>query len=283
MRDLYRLALKLLTNFTYQNTENQLLIYDYVRIIESFKGNLLNTKDLLGEVLKCKRNTEVSVKIIEKIFLLMYQRENPMERPQDLAVIKNLLFDDDLKFFYANQTTTIKMLLASKSLQKIFSSETSWDLSNNSAKSIKFFSTMIEIISWCSIFNDYATQQARRMIPYQVTIREMEKTTILLVKKAYLHFLFYVFFMKSDNIHRDLPDTVLEDVLENIVLADLAKYKKYLDHLVTLSLKGMYHPVTITKIVAPNPRIEASQVKNKKVKSSKRDSLSKEQAEALEY
>ena len=89
--------------------------------------------------------------------------------------------------------------------------------------------------------------------------------------------------MKSDNIHRDLPDTVLEDVLENIVLADLAKYKKYLDHLVTLSLKGMYHPVTITKIVAPNPRIEASQVKNKKVKSSKRDSLSKEQAEALEY
>ena len=283
-RDLYEVTIKTLVNFCYNNTDNQLLLLDYLPLIESFKGNLIDTKGLLAEVLKSKRSHVMCMDIIKQIFFSMSKRAKPMDRPQDLYVIKNLIYDENLKFIYANQTTIIKSLLTSRNLQAVFSCDTTWDLSKYSSKGIKFFSTMLDIISWSSIFNEFATHQARRMIPYKVIIREMGNTSMLLIKKAYLHFLFYVFFMKSDNIERELPETILEEILENIICRDVARYKNYIEQFTTLCLRGMYSPVLLIKTSEAQGKANNASIDGKKgIKKAKLDGLTRDQAEALEY
>ena len=282
-RELYEIAIKTLVNFCSNNTENQLLLLDYLPLIESFNGNYIDTKGLLAEVLKSKRNNVMSMQTIKQIFFSMSKRAKPLERPQDLYVIKNLIHDENLKFIYANQTTIIKSLLSSKNLLAIFSCETSWDLSRYSPKGIKYFSTMLDIISWCSIFNEFATHQARRMIPYKVIIREMSNTSMLLIKKSYLHFLFYVYFMKSDSIDRELPEPILAEILENIIYNDVARYKNYLEQFTGLCLRGMYGPVLVVKSSENQDKANSALIDAKKLKKSKLGGLTKDQAEALEY
>ena len=189
-----------------------------------------------------------------------------------------------MKFNYSNQTTVIKSLLATKNLNTVFTCDTSWNLSKFSSRSIKFFSTMLNIISWCAIFNDYATHQSRRMIPYKVIIREMNNTSMLLIKKAYLHFLFYVFFMQYDNIERGIPENILEDIMMNIIVPDIAKYKLHVDNLIIISIKEMYDPIPLKKDSELSEKIKSPLIKEgKKKKISKIDSLTREQAESLEY
>lgn len=279
-KELYRIVIKVLINFSYNNTENQLLLYEYLQTIESFKGNFLGTKLLLAEVLKCRRNNLSSIRIIQQIFLSMGKKASPLERPHDLHILKNLIFDENLKFVYSNQTTIIKSLLATKNLQAIFSCETSWDLYKFSSNGIKFFSTMLGIISWCAIYNDYATHQARRMIPLKVLMKEISGTSMMLVKKAYLHFLFYVFFMKSDNIERELTENILDDILENIIHPDIVKFKSYLEFFTVVAMKGMYSPVLVNAVEKAN---SVSLADGKKAKQAKMDNLTREQAETLEY
>lgn len=275
---LYRIIIRTLENFCFVNTENQEIIYEELDSIECFKINSIGVKILIAEVIKCRRNNPASLKIIDKIFKSLSQKPNPMESPEDIMIIKSLIHDESLKFYYTNQTTVIKSLLATRNLHTIFSCETSWDLSKYSSRSIKFFSMMIDIIACCTIFNDYATHQARRMMPFKVMIREMKNTSMLLIKKAYLHFIFYVFFMKSENIDRVLPEHEIEDILETVILEDISNYKMNIDHLKVIALKGMYEPISVNK-----DHEKKVQVDGKKQKNAKIDSLTREQAEGLEW
>ena len=70
-RDLYEVTIKTLVNFCYNNTDNQLLLLDYLPLIESFKGNLIDTKGLLAEVLKSNRSHVMCMDIIKQIFFSM--------------------------------------------------------------------------------------------------------------------------------------------------------------------------------------------------------------------
>lgn len=273
---LYIVAIKTLKNFCCNSTENQETLYEHLEKLEIFKHNTIGTKSLIAEVLKCKRNLKTSVKIIENMFISMSKKQNPMESPDNLLIIKSLIHDESLRFYASNQTAIIKSLLVTKNLYTVFSCETSWDLSKFSSKGIRFFSMMIDIIARCSIFNEYATHQARRLIPYKVLLREMKNTSMLFIKKSYLHFLFYVFFMETPNIKQGLSDQEVQEIVVGVVFNDIAKYKHFIDHLTGISIKGMYDPVTLKKQYKFQPEI-------KKQKTSKLNSLTREQAESLEY
>lgn len=273
---LYILIIKTLKNFAYNSLENQESLFEYLPYIEKFKSNSIGTKSLIAEVIKCRRNLKTSVKIIENLFNSMNRKNNPMESPENLFILKSLIHDESLKFYAINQTCIIKSLLVTKSLYNVFSCETSWDLSKLSSKSIKFFSMMLDIIARSAIFNEYATHQARRLIPFKILQREMYNASMLLIKKSYLHFLFYVYFMETPNIKQGISDQDIEEIVIKVIFNDIFKYKNFIDHLTGISLKGMYDPIT------PKKQFKA-QTELRKQKVSKINLLTREQAESMEY
>lgn len=273
--DLYRIVVKTLVNFCYVNTENQELIFYELKSIESFKMNFIGIKILMAEVIKCRRNNLASIRIIENLFKSMSQKQNPMETPEDIMIIKNLIHDESLKFYYSNQTTIIKHLLATRNLISIFSLENSWNLTKYNLRSIKSFSMMIDVIARCAIHNDYATHQARRMMPCKAMIEELKKTKHLILKKSCLHFIFYVYFMKSDNIDHELPENDFEELLETVILQDISQCKNKIAHLKIISSKDMYDPIP-TKKSSEKKIITDVKKKNSEI-------LNKEETQSLDW
>ncbi|CAG9316900.1 unnamed protein product [Blepharisma stoltei] len=294
-QDLYRSIFGALTAFCYKNYKNQMLLYDSVKLIVNFLGNLVGATRVLAEVISCKRNSQTGGLIIQHMFKSMESRENPLERPQDIRVMKALLYDENHHFYAISQTHVIKALLNTKKLYSIFSCETGWDLSKYTAENLKFYANMILLLASSAVHNPFTTQQCRRLIPYQILFKELRSSALhLKIKRAYLHYFFYVYCMTSDGIVREIPGPVLEELLYRVVLPDFEMYTNYFVHMPVLCRKSLYKiimpqgiKIDTQKSLPKGKQLMINLIANFTPSSKKFqkqfDDLTKEQVEALDY
>lgn len=157
---------------------------------------------------------------------------------------------------------------------------------------------MILLLAACAVHNPFTTQQCRRLIPYQILFKELRSSNLQLkIKKAYLHYFFYVYCMSSDGIRREIPSSILEELLYRVILPDFELYTVYILHLATISKKELFKIIMTKQALDLKPETQKNISKGKQllvnliagVNSKEKDNISqfedltKEQVEALDY
>lgn len=302
--DLYNDIYMALMNFCYNNHKNQMILYHKTGVIMSLYGNVSYSNNLMCTILDCHKTSRISEKIIEYVFTVLDSSDDVSSRPQDLRMLRYLIFDSEHGSIFPNtQTNIIKAIFSSNMLKNWMNADEGLDVEKFYDKNVEFNYQLLMLLVACSIENRFAVLQCRRLIPYTVAVKELHNPNLpLRVKKALLHYIFYIFYLDlEDGLPAELEILKLEEILENIILKDLQEYKRYLLSLVNISRKGLYMPVICKKAEENKLIIEQSAIENakkmfaekfkdvinlgntKQLRGSSADDLTKEESDAFKY
>jgi hypothetical protein len=250
----YSEAMESLYKFGFKNPENEDILFSYVSFIIRFFGNKIGSTRLLSQILSSQRKSSKSENIIHYVFTTLTSEVDPRLRPHDLKLLRMLIRGEEETVHSLSQTNIFKALMQNKKLLGCYLQEdSSVDFTayrQESAQDIRFHYNFILLLANCAIQNSFVTQQMRRLLPIDKLIGELnpERGCPLNVKKAYLHFFFYVYYLQNnDGLAREIPLIKVSEVLDEVIVPDLERYREELDPWVVCCQKAICDMVPCAK------------------------------------
>mmetsp|Transcript_1137 Transcript_1137/g.2746 ORF Transcript_1137/g.2746 Transcript_1137/m.2746 type:complete len:3258 (-) Transcript_1137:2504-12277(-) len=249
----YSEALESLYKFCFKNEVNEQILFDNIACIIRFFGNKVGSTRLLSLILSSQRKTENSEKIIQYVFTTVTSEGDPRKRPLDLKILRMLVRSEDGAVHTLSQTNIFKQLMQNRMLVGCYTRDdnaidfTVYHQENSSE--INFHYCFILLLANCAIQNSFVTQQLRRLLPISRLISELESESAipLNVKKAYLHFLFYVYYLNNKDLEKEIDLKKIYEILYSIIIPDLERFVIELDPWIVCCQKGLCELVPCTK------------------------------------
>jgi hypothetical protein len=250
----YAEAMESLYKFGFKNPDNENILFSYISYIIRFFGNKVGSTRLLSQILSSQRRSSKSENIIHYVFTTLTSEVDPRLRPHDLKLLRMLIRSEGGTVHSLSQTNIFKALMQNKKLLKCYLQEdTSLDFTayrQESAQDIRFHYNFILLLANCAIQNSFVTQQLRRLVPIDKLIGELspERGCALNVKKAYLHFFFFVYYLhNNDGLAREIPLFKVSEVLDEVIVPDLERFREELDPWLVCCQKGICDMIPCAK------------------------------------
>lgn len=248
VKNVYKSVIRTLAAFSFKNVKNQQILFDYLGKIVIFVGNGCGVSSLLSQILAGQRNKDAAEKIIDYIFTLINMDKRKESNPQDFRMLRSLLIDENNEIYTTCQTNVVKAIVKNKLIMDNYYNYKlgTWNFMNFNLEFYRFHSTLMLLLSNCSIHNLFAVQQIRKLIPYQSLITEISRYDLSYkVKGSYLHLLFFVYFVDiSEELQRELDFYHLKIILKEIIIQDINRSLEAIPDLLNLCNKKKYKCVS---------------------------------------
>lgn len=284
-KDAYKGLIHVLFAFTFKSSKNQLLIYPKLTYLVFYFGNGIGATTLISEILSSQKDNAAIEKIIAYIFSLFSMNKALYKCPHDLKMLLNLIVDEKKKIKSFVQINVIKALVSSPAIMDYYTKNMGIGFTNYNQEDVNFHSSVVLLLAYCCVNNEFAIKQCQRLLPYNFIMKEiLSNQGKRKLKRAYLHFFAYAY-MNSDITTVDYNK--LEDLFNTVVIPDLINYRDYIEFLPFLAIKEAYKTVSFRKEIRIEPADQGYLVReyldDDEVYEKSNDPLTEEEAEALDY
>ncbi|OMJ75413.1 hypothetical protein SteCoe_25455 [Stentor coeruleus] len=285
-KDAYKGLVHVLFAFTFKNSKNQLLIYPKLTYLVFYFGNGIGATTLISEILSSQKDNAAIEKIIAYIFSLFIMNKALYKSPHDLKMLLNLIVDEKKKIKNFVQINVVKALVSSPAIMDYYTKNMGIGFTNYNQEDVNFHSSVVLLLAYCCVNNEFAIKQCQRLLPYNFVMKEiLSNQGKRKLKRAYLHFFAYTY-MNSD-ITKTVDYNKLEDLFNNVVIPDLINFRDYLEFLPYLAIKEAYKTVNFRKEIriepADNGYLVREYLDDDEVYEKNQDPLTNEENEALDY